>query len=167
MHIVHLRLFNKKCKYADCEWPGCDEEAERLQHYVKKHGEDHSEVTCQSCKTTFSQINKLKKHFKKCGNKIADYACEKCTKTYREKYWLTNHMRTDHPEPDQDVIAFICPKCGKSLKSPQSLKTHRKYLTQAMSCRLKKTGVFLLLCAQIVSLHKGPMWHMCILKTRS
>ena len=54
-----LKLFNKKCKYADCEWQGCDEEAERLQHYVKKHGDDHPEVTCQSCKTTFSQINKL------------------------------------------------------------------------------------------------------------
>ena len=34
-HTVHLKLFNKKCKYADCVWPGCDEETERLQHYVK------------------------------------------------------------------------------------------------------------------------------------
>ena len=31
MRTVHLKLFNKKCKYADCLWPGCDEEAERLQ----------------------------------------------------------------------------------------------------------------------------------------
>ena len=126
VRIVHLKLFTKKCKYADCEWPRCDEEAERLQHYVKKHGEDHPEITCQSCKTTFSQIN-LRNTLKKYGNKIADYACDKCTKAYRDKYWWTNHMRTDHPEPDQDVTVSICPKCGKSLRSPQSLKTHRKY----------------------------------------
>ena len=63
VHTVHLKLFNKECKYADCEWPGCDEKAERLQHCVKKHGEKHPEITCQSCKTTFSQMNKLKKHF--------------------------------------------------------------------------------------------------------
>ena len=68
MRIVHLKLFNKKCKYADCLWQGCDEEAERLQHNVKKHGEVHPEIICVECKTTFSQINKLKKHFKKCGN---------------------------------------------------------------------------------------------------
>ena len=69
MCTVHLKLFNKKCKYADCLWPGCDE-AERLHHYIKKHGEVHPEITCAECKTTFSQINKLKKHLKKCGNKI-------------------------------------------------------------------------------------------------
>ena len=39
---VHLKLFNKTCKYADCLWPGCDEEAERLQHCVKKHGKGRS-----------------------------------------------------------------------------------------------------------------------------
>ena len=48
VRTVHLKLFNKKCKCADCLWPGCDEEAERLQHYVKKHGEEHPEITCQS-----------------------------------------------------------------------------------------------------------------------
>ena len=68
---VHLKLFNKNCEYADCLWRGCDEEAERLQHYVKKHGEVHPEITCAECKATFSQINKLKKDFKTCGNKIA------------------------------------------------------------------------------------------------
>ena len=54
VHTVHLKLFNKKCKYADCLWPGCDEEAERLQHYIKKYGELHPEITCAECKTTFS-----------------------------------------------------------------------------------------------------------------
>ena len=70
MHTVHLKLFNKKCKYADCVWPGCDEEAERLQHYVKKHGEEHPEITCQSCKATFAQINKLKNTLKNVGTKL-------------------------------------------------------------------------------------------------
>ena len=52
VHTVHLKLFNKTCKYADRVWPGCAEEAERLQHYVRKHGEEHPEITCQSCKAT-------------------------------------------------------------------------------------------------------------------
>ena len=46
---------------------------------------------------------------------------------YRDKYWLNNHKKTDHPEPDQDIRAFICSQCGKSLRSPQSLETHRKF----------------------------------------
>ena len=65
---VHLKLFNKKCKYADCVWPGCDEEAERLQHYVKKH-EEHPEIACQSCKKTLSQIN-LRNTLKNVGTKL-------------------------------------------------------------------------------------------------
>ena len=69
VHTVHLKFFDKKCKYADCVWSGCDEEAERLQHYVKKHGKEHPEITCQSCKT-FSQINKLKKHLEIVGTKL-------------------------------------------------------------------------------------------------
>ena len=36
VHVVHLKLFNKKCKYADCEWPGCDEEVERLPTLCKE-----------------------------------------------------------------------------------------------------------------------------------
>ena len=98
--IVHLKLFNKKCKYADCLWQGCDEEAERLQHYVKKHGEEHPEITCVECKATFSQINKLRKHFTKCGNKIAEFQCDQCRKTHRDKYRLNNYMKTDHHCPD-------------------------------------------------------------------
>ena len=89
-------------------------------------------ITCQSCKTTFFKINKLRKCFKKYGNKIAEFACDQCTKTYRDKYWLNNHKKTDHPEPDQDVRAFICPKYGKSLRSPQSLKTHRKFFCHSL-----------------------------------
>ena len=79
------------------------------------------------CKATFSEINKLRKHFKKCGNKIAEFQCDQYRKTYKDKYWLNNHIKTDHPEPDQDVRAFICTKCGKFLRSLQSRKTHMKY----------------------------------------
>ena len=81
----------------------------------------------QNVRQLFSQINKLKKYLRKCGNKIADFQCDQCRKTYRDKYLLDNHMKTDHPEPDHDVRAFICTKCGKSLRSLQSLKAHMKY----------------------------------------
>ena len=37
--VTHLRKFNKLCKYPNCDWDGCDEEATRLYHYVQKHDE--------------------------------------------------------------------------------------------------------------------------------
>ena len=33
---TRAKLFNKKCKYADCEWPGCGEEADRLPTLCKE-----------------------------------------------------------------------------------------------------------------------------------
>ena len=38
-------------------------------------------------------------------NKIAEFQCDQCRKTYRVEYQLNNHMKTDHPEPDLDVLS--------------------------------------------------------------
>ena len=35
-------------------------------------------------------------------------------------------MATKHPKTDQDVVHYVCCKCGTDLTSKQALKTHEK-----------------------------------------
>ena len=55
-------------------WQGCDEEAERLQHYVKKHGKEHPEITCVECKATFFiKLTNLRNTLKSVGTKLQTF----------------------------------------------------------------------------------------------
>ena len=50
-------------------------------------------------------------------------------------------MKTDHPEPDEDVQVFVCPRCGKQLRSNQSLKTHRKFFCHSKGKRFVSVSI--------------------------
>ena len=36
VRVTHLKKFNNLCKYPNCDWDGCDEQASKLFHYVQK-----------------------------------------------------------------------------------------------------------------------------------
>ena len=126
MCALHLKLFNKKCKYADCLWPGCDEEAEDSNTILRNMGRCILRLHVWNVRQLFLKLTNLRNPLKSVGTKLQSLHVTSA-QTYGDKYWLNNHMKTDHPEPDQDIRAFICTKCGKSLRSPPSLKTHMKY----------------------------------------
>ena len=109
---IHLGIMLRQCPYPTCTYS--HEEKGYLNCYLYKvHGHKPT-IYCENCWKVL------------CGTPMKPYECpeDNCKHAYRNKFWLDNHIKTDHPEANTDPLRFTCTIFLKIVKSQQALKSH-------------------------------------------
>jgi hypothetical protein len=79
------------------------------------------DIKCRICSTTFESFFRLKKHFKQLHPGDTAYlSC--CDKKFTRRFELLDHI-----ESHDTTITHRCDDCGKTYKTRNCLRTHRKH----------------------------------------
>ena len=125
---IHLEKFNYHCTRDNCNFKGCEEEAQFKKHMEDAH-QIPTDIRCEKCEKPFSQKNKLMLHVANCTNNIKHFSCdyEGCVKRYRSKQTLYIHKKNAHVAEGETPFLVPCSKCQKVFKSVTAMKHHLKY----------------------------------------
>ena len=101
---IHLNIMLRQCPYPTCTYS--HEEKGYLQmHLYQVHGHKptifcDNEVEIGKCWKVFPTKTKLEQHKKICGHHLKPFECPEpgCKGAYRNKFWLDNHIKTEHPQ---------------------------------------------------------------------
>ena len=120
--------------------------------HIKKQHKDQKELIalcnqqeflkCKNCGKVFSSVKGKNQHEDTCGLPKTKKNCpfEKCFKTYQSQDRMDQHVATAHEGKGHKCL---CPVCGASMSSQQSLDNHLKSHAQPGVARISSFTSFL------------------------
>ena len=121
-----------------CPVPGCgkgNDQKDTIVSHIKKEHKDQEELIalcnqqaflkCKNCGKVFSSVKGKNQHEDTCELPKTKKNCpfEKCFKTYQSQERMDQHVATAHEGKGHKCL---CPVCGASMSSQQSLDNHLK-----------------------------------------
>ena len=121
-----------------CPVPGCgkgNDQKDTIVSHIKKEHKDQKELIalcnqqaflkCKNCGKVFTSVKGKNQHEDTCGLPKTKKNCpfEKCFKTYQSQDRMDQHVATAHEGKGHKCL---CPVCGASMSSQQSLDIHLK-----------------------------------------
>lgn len=97
---------------------------EHMDRFHRIDQENVRKIICDICDKRFVLHGEIKKHIEAVHLKIRKYSCSKCSITYKRSHNLRDHMKNEHKDSFVSQ-EYICPICGKILKTSNSLNSHQ------------------------------------------
>jgi len=112
----------------------CDQQFSRRSHLDLHHTIVHDKkktYECEICKKRFASKRDVSQHLNRhTGDR--PFKCSQCPKSYPDPSNLREHAKV-HSEPK-----YECDFCGEKFKQLQSLKIHRDFRKNGITCRARR-----------------------------
>jgi len=125
MHMLAARLACDICDQLFDDMYTCN------KHKHAVHGGFDSNLECYICKTVSYSRHRLKTHIKDSHFDVyGDFQCKKCSMKFAAKYYLTQHLQTNHNQETDGNSGNSCGICRKHFSGKRYLTMHMKSVHQ-------------------------------------